>query len=63
MKKWFRADPSWFSPSLKETFDIVFAMRDTFNTAIAADNPVLFDVVVCAKPTLYEKIKVSTVCY
>ena len=59
---WPEPPSEWWCPTLAENMRLAFHIRELFNNAIAGDNPAEFDVVVCAKPVTYEKIKVKIIC-
>ncbi len=59
------SDPAaeWYRPDLEQVCELVWSMRDVFNNTVAGDNPVEFDVVICAKPNIFKKIKVLSSSY
>lgn len=56
--EWYEPDPSWNQPHIVNMMNAAFCVRDKFNMLITSENPVQFHVIICAKPHLFDCLKV-----
>lgn len=55
---WYHPDDTWRDTEASRIMDNILSIRDTFYEAIAATNPLHYDLVLAAKWNLFQDIKV-----
>ncbi|CAH1798662.1 unnamed protein product [Owenia fusiformis] len=54
---WLHTDKSWHNKEVADVFHIVLGIRDSYHEIIGQEQPVLFDVVVCAQGDIFKKLQ------